>query len=207
MKLLVATTNPNKLREIGQILGPLGVAVVSLADVVGTLEEPAEDGATFEENARAKAAFYARATGLACLAEDSGIEVDALGGAPGVYSARYSGVEGPAAARDAANNAKLLRELARVGAPNRRARFVCAACLVDGGGELLTETRGTFEGIIADAPQGTGGFGYDPLLYLPDVGKTSAELSPEEKNARSHRGAAIRALASWLRAHRGQWEA
>lgn len=207
MRLLVATSNPHKLREIGQILTPLGLSVVSLAEVAGALEEPAEDGTTFAENARAKATTYAKATGLACLSEDSGLEVDALSGAPGVYSARYAGVGETRDQRDEANNQKLLRELARMGPAPRSARFVCAACLVDHSGRVLTETRGTFEGEIGTAPRGENGFGYDPLLWLPELGKTAAELSPEEKHARSHRGQAMRALARFLADHAAAWKA
>jgi XTP/dITP diphosphohydrolase len=138
---------------------------------------------------------------LPAVADDSGLEVDALAGAPGVYSARYAGIGADREARDRANNEKLLAELLRLGPVARDARFVCALCLVDAAGQVLFETRGTYAGVIANAPRGSKGFGYDPLLYLPDLGRTSAELSPEEKNARSHRGAAARALAAYLKAH------
>ncbi len=201
MAILFATTNPNKLRELWQILTPLGVEVRGLDALKTPLPEPAEEGATFHENARIKAVAYAQLTGLACLAEDSGLEVDALGGAPGVHSARYSGIVGGREERDRANNEKLLLELEGVPDEQRTARFVSALCFVDARGRVLFEARGTYEGRIAHAPAGENGFGYDPLLYLPDVGKTSAQLGPEEKNARSHRGKAVRALAEWLRAH------
>jgi XTP/dITP diphosphohydrolase len=201
MPILFATSNPHKVRELWQILTPLGVEVRGLDSLGENHPEPAEEGATFEENARIKAMAYARLTGLACLAEDSGLEVDALSGAPGVHSARYSGAGGPREARDRANNEKLLRELEGVPEEARTARFVSALCFVDARGRVLYEGRGAYEGIIARAPSGEGGFGYDPLLYLPDVGKTSAELTPEEKNARSHRGKAVRAFAEWLREH------
>jgi XTP/dITP diphosphohydrolase len=201
MKVMVATTNPNKVRELAEVLGPLGIQVEGLLSLGLALQEPVEDADSFEGNARLKAVAYARMLERACLAEDSGLEVDALGGAPGVLSARYADAVGTREQRDRANNAKLLRELAKLGAVDRSARFVCALCLVDAHGRVLFETRGTYAGVIAEAPHGEGGFGYDPLLLLPDLGRTSAELSPDEKNARSHRGAATRALAAFLRAH------
>lgn len=196
--ILVATGNPHKLEEIRAVLGPIGFEVLGLEDI-GTLPpEPEEDGATFEENARIKATAYARATGRRCLADDSGLEVDALGGAPGVRSARYAGVGATRAERDAANNALLLERLRGVPSGRRTARFVCAMCLADPDGSVVAETRGTFAGVIGEAPRGGNGFGYDPLLHLPEEGRTSAELSPAEKNARSHRGAAARAMADAL---------
>jgi XTP/dITP diphosphohydrolase len=201
MKLLIASTNPHKVREFGEVLGPLGVEVHSLAELAPDLPEPAEDADTFEGNARIKAQAYAVALKLPCLADDSGLEVDALGGAPGVHSARYAGVGGSREERDRANNAKLIDELRRLGDVDRAARFVCALCLVDGEGRVLFETRGTFSGVVIDQPRGENGFGYDPHLFLPDVGKTSAELPSEQKHARSHRGAATRALYAWLVEH------
>ena len=202
-EILLATSNPNKLREVRQVLEPLGYTILSLADLSesGELpEEPVEDGLTFEENARKKAVGYALATGRSCVAEDSGLEVDALGGAPGVHSARYAGVDGSREERDAANNARLLEALKGVPQDQRAARFVAAICLVDASGRVLFETRGTYPGVITDTPAGENGFGYDPLLYLPELGRSSAELSPDEKNKRSHRGAAVRALAAHLAA-------
>jgi XTP/dITP diphosphohydrolase len=202
-RLLVATTNDNKVREMAQVLAPLGFEVVGLHELGRSLAEPVEDADTFEGNARLKAVAYAQALALPCVAEDSGLEVDALGGAPGVYSARYAGVEGSRELRDRANNEKLLRELAHVAADERTARFVCALCFVDAQGTPLFETRGTYEGVITDRPRGQNGFGYDPLLLLPELGKTSAELTPAEKNARSHRGQATRALAAYLAREHG----
>jgi len=196
--ILLATSNPHKLDEVRAVLEPLGYRVLSLDDVPGAHAEPVEDADTFEGNARLKAVGYARSTDLQCLADDSGLEVDALDGAPGVHSARYSGVEGDRATRDAANNEKLLAALADVPADRRVARFVCCMCLADPDGTIVAETRGTFEGVITDHPAGTNGFGYDPLLYLPDRDCTSAQLSPDEKNARSHRGEACRRLAALL---------
>ena len=205
MRLLIATTNPHKLDELREILAPVGVTVLSLADIDGGhFEEPVEDAPTFEGNARKKALHYAALTGTTCLADDSGLEVDALDGAPGIFSARYAGVEGDRAARDIANNDKLLRALADVPDDARTARFVCAMCVATPDGTVLHETRGTFEGRIAREPRGDHGFGYDPLLILTDPddpkrGMTSAELDPDEKHARSHRGKAARAIATMMR--------
>jgi XTP/dITP diphosphohydrolase len=198
MRLLFASSNPHKLEEVQAILAPIGIAVIGLNALESTLPEPVEDGATFEQNARIKAVAYAKMTGQLCLADDSGLEVDALSGAPGVHSARYAGMGITRAERDAANNAKLLRALKAITPDRRTARFVCAMCLADPSGNLLAETRGTFEGVIADQPRGSNGFGYDPLLYLPDRGCTSAELSTAEKNARSHRGEAARKMAAQI---------
>ena len=181
----------------------IGLRVRSLRDVPGgeAIEEPVEDGDTFETNARIKALYYAEALGLregqACLADDSGLEVDALGGAPGVYSARYAGLGDTRPERDGANNAKLLDALKDVPRERRTARFVCAVCVADASG-VVFEARGEFAGVIGDSPRGSNGFGYDPLLVLDD-GRTSAELLPCEKNARSHRGDAVRQVAAWLR--------
>jgi XTP/dITP diphosphohydrolase len=202
MKIVFATTNPHKAREIGQMLGPLGIEVQSLEGLAPDFPEPVEDADTFEGNARIKAVAYARALGLPCLADDSGLEVDALGGRPGVHSARYAGVGNTREERDRANNAKLIAELDALGQVDRAARFVCALCLADAEGAVLFEARGTFPGRVANQARGENGFGYDPHLFLPDVGKSSAELSPDEKNARSHRGAAVRALCAWLSTER-----
>ncbi len=198
MRLLFATTNPHKAREIAQVLGPLGMEVCSLADVAPNLPEPLEDADTFEGNARIKAVTYAQALHMPCLADDSGLEVDALGGAPGVHSAYYAGVGKTREERDPKNNEKLIAELRKLGNVDRSARFVCALCFVNAEGRILFETRGTFPGVITDEARGDNGFGYDPHLFLPELGKTSAELPPDEKNARSHRGAATRALHAWL---------
>jgi non-canonical purine NTP pyrophosphatase (RdgB/HAM1 family) len=199
MELLFATGNPYKVDEVRAILAPLGIIVRSLADVARAPDEPDEDGLTFEDNARLKARYYARVLGATCVAEDSGLEVDAIGGAPGVYSARYAGATGTREERDRANNAKLLVELAQVPVGKRQARFICVASVADPAGQIIAEAVGTYEGVIALEPSGQNGFGYDPLLYLPERGCTSAELSPEEKHARSHRGKAFRVLAEKLR--------
>ncbi len=199
MQLLFATSNPHKVEEVAAILAPLGIDIVGLGALESKIPEPVEDGATFQANARIKAVYYAKALRRMCLADDSGLEVDALDGAPGVHSARYAGVDGQRAQRDGANNEKLLAELQGVPAEQRTARFVCAMCLAEADGAIVAETRGTFQGIITTELRGENGFGYDPLLYLPDVGCTSAELSPQQKNARSHRGVASREMAKHLK--------
>jgi XTP/dITP diphosphohydrolase len=198
--IVLATRNPGKLREIRQVLSGLPVEVGGLSEH-GEIPQPAETGSTFAENARQKARHYARATGRWCLADDSGLEVDALDGAPGVRSARYATENvDPGADRktiDAANNAKLLAALDPVDEDKRTARFVCHLALADSKGILL-ETHGTVEGRIARSPRGCNGFGYDPLFLLPDLGRTAAELSPQQKNAVSHRGKAVREFARAL---------
>lgn len=196
--ILLATSNPHKLEEVRAVLDPMGVRIIGLDEIPGQFPEPVEDADTFEGNARLKAVAYAAATKMQCLADDSGLVVDALDGAPGVYSARYAGIGGTRQERDEANNAKLLNALVDVPEDQRTARFVCVMCLAAPDGTILAETTGTFEGLIAMESAGTNGFGYDPLLFLPDVGCTSAELSPEDKNARSHRGDATRQMASRL---------
>lgn len=199
MRVLFATSNPHKVREVSQILGAIGIEVVSLDSLGKQFPEPEETAESFAAIARQKATAYSQMTGLPCLAEDSGLEVDALSGAPGIHSARYSGLGGARAERDTANNQKLLTALRGVAPAQRTARFVCAMCLANPAGEILAQTLGTMEGRISEEPIGENGFGYDPLLFLPDVNKTSAQLSSEEKNARSHRGEATRKLAELLR--------
>jgi XTP/dITP diphosphohydrolase len=195
--VLLATSNPHKLDEVSAILGGIGITVVGL-DVLATLPpEPEEDADTFEGNARLKAIGYAQSTGRRCLADDSGLEVDALDGAPGIHSARYSGIGDCREERDAANNAKLLEAMQGVSSDDRSARFVCCMCLADPDGTIVAESRGTFDGTIALKGRGGHGFGYDPLLILPE-GITSAELSPDEKNCRSHRAVATRLLVDQL---------
>lgn len=194
-RVLFASGNTHKVDEVRAILAEVGVDVMSLDQLSLEIPEPEETGKTFAENARIKAVVYARGSGMPALADDSGLVVDALDGAPGVFSARYAGVDGGRAERDAANNAKLLKELDGVPLNRRTARFVCAMCLAAPDGSTVVEASGAFEGVIGLAPRGTNGFGYDPLLELPGEGRTSAELSPAEKNARSHRGAAARAIA------------
>ena len=192
MKLLLATKNQKKLREMERILAPLGVEVLSEKQLDAPLPEVEENGATFGENAALKAASACEATGLAAVADDSGLCVDALGGAPGVYSARYAGCHGD----DAANNRKLLAELAGLPAGKRTARFVCAVCCVCPDGRRFT-VEGECPGSIGFAPQGEEGFGYDPL-FLTEKG-CFGQLSAEEKDAVSHRGQALRRFARELK--------
>jgi XTP/dITP diphosphohydrolase len=197
MQVLLATSNPHKLEEVAAILGDIGIEVVGLDVLDETPPEPVEDAASFEGNARLKAVGYARMTGRRCLADDSGLEVDALGGTPGIHSARYAGIGDTRAERDAANNAKLIEAMHAVPDGERSARFVCCMCLADPDGTIVAEARGTFDGTIARAPAGEHGFGYDPLLLLPE-GMSSAELIPDEKNRRSHRAEAARMLVEQL---------
>ncbi len=164
------------------------------------IDEVKEDGATFAENARKKASGYAKATGLWTLADDSGLVVDALGGAPGVNSARFSGERAKGADRkaiDRRNMEKLLSLLEGVPTEKRTAQFVCCLCLA-GPEKVLLEAQGTVEGLIAKEPTGTGGFGYDPVFFVPSLGKTAGQLGEEEKNAISHRGNAMRKLKPLL---------
>jgi XTP/dITP diphosphohydrolase len=199
--LVLASRNEGKLREIREVLGELPVRVLSLGDFPH-VPDAVENGATFAENARDKALYYARATGHWCLADDSGLDVDALGGAPGVRSARYAADQCPPGADrltiDRANNAKLLRALAGVPDERRTARFVCHLALADPR-RVILETFDTVEGRIGYEPRGTNGFGYDPLFLLPDRGCTTAELPSEDKNRVSHRGKAVRHFAGLLR--------
>jgi XTP/dITP diphosphohydrolase len=199
--LVLGTRNPGKLREITQVLGDLPVRVVGL-DEFPAMPEPVEDGATFAENARNKALHYARATRHWCLADDSGLEVDALNGAPGVRSARYAADHCPTGADrltiDQANNAKLLSALEGVGDERRTARFVCHLALADPE-HVFIETFDTVEGRIGYEPRGSNGFGYDPLFFIPEAGCTTAELPEEEKNRISHRGKAVRHFAGLLK--------
>jgi len=195
--ILFATGNPHKLKEVGAILEPAGVRVESLGDAADRWPEPVEDRETFIGNAELKAAYYARRIGRPVLADDSGLVVDALQGAPGVRSARYSGLSGPRDRVDAANNRKLLEALRGVSETDRTARFVCAMALHDGE-RVLARAEGAIEGRILDAPRGSNGFGYDPLFFVVERGRTTAELDPADKNAISHRGrAARRLLEAW----------
>ncbi|BDY33396.1 RdgB/HAM1 family non-canonical purine NTP pyrophosphatase [Mycolicibacterium mageritense] len=194
--LLVASRNPKKLAELRRVLdaaGVTGLTLLSLADVAPFDEAP-ETGATFEENALAKATDGFRATGLACVADDSGIAVDALNGMPGVLSARWSGAHGD----DAANTALLLGQLADVPDERRGAAFVSACALVSESGS--TVVRGEWPGTVTREPRGDGGFGYDPVFLPVGSSRTAAELSPAEKDAESHRGRALALLVPALRA-------
>jgi XTP/dITP diphosphohydrolase len=191
---VIATANPGKLREFQALLAGLPFAPVAQAALGVTA--PEETGTTFAENALLKARHAAAASRAAAIADDSGLEVDALGGAPGIYSARYAGEAAEdAAAVDAANNAKLVAALQGVPFEARRARYRCALVYVDGPGDTAPlHTQGVWEGYILEAPRGAGGFGYDPYFWLPELGLTAAELEPERKNRLSHRGTALQAL-------------
>jgi len=191
--LVLASSNPGKKAEIEQLLAPFGTRVVT-QDELG-ITEAEEPHQTFRENALAKARHVCFATRLPALADDSGLCVDALGGAPGVNSARYAGEP----RSDSRNNEKLLREMKEE--DDRRAHYVCVLVLMRGPGDaapLVAEAE--WQGEIASAPRGAGGFGYDPYFYLPALGKTAAELAPEEKNRLSHRGQAMRKLLALLKA-------
>ena len=191
MRAVLASHNKKKMKEMREILAQLGVEVISQAEA-GVDIEPEETGTTFEENARIKARAIMEATGLPAIADDSGLVVDALDGAPGVYSARYGG-EG----LDDDDRWKLLLKNME-GKEDRACRFVCViCCALPDGAEVMS--RGTVEGRVAFGPEGDGGFGYDPIFYLPERGCTMACLPAEEKNAISHRGNALRAF-------REEWE-
>ena len=207
VRLVLATSNRGKVREIRGMLMGLGVEVLALDDFK-SVELPHETGATFAENALVKARAVAAATGIAALADDSGLEVDCLGGRPGVFSARYAG-EG---ASDRDNYIKLLGELEGVPFEKRSARFRCAVAFVEpgdggrgaggaggaGGRGVEMVFEGSLEGFIATEPRGEGGFGYDPVFFLPERNRTVAELPAEEKNAISHRARALEGLRKWL---------
>ena len=197
-RILVASGNPKKLREFTVLLAPLGIDVVDPVEV-GGLDEVDEDQPSFAGNALKKARVAAERSGLIALADDSGLEVDALHGAPGVLSARYAGVP----CDDARNNEKLLQELKNVPEEDRSARFVCALALVAPDGEVLCEVEGTTNGRILTEARGTRDFGYDPLFQFsepgfPISGKSFAEISMNDKASVSHRGRAVRKLAEYL---------
>jgi len=204
--ILIATSNPGKLRDFAGAASALGIEIVPVPNFT-SLPPVIEDGLTFEENARKKANAYSRAVlGQLVLADDSGLEVDALQGAPGVHSARYA-ADAPHLINnntdDEANNARLLRELKEAPAEKRNARFVCVIAAARDG-ETLEVFRGEAEGTILNRARGTNGFGYDPLFYFPQIQKTFAELTPEEKAQYSHRGAAFRLFLTWYQAMREQ---
>jgi XTP/dITP diphosphohydrolase len=201
-RVLVATSNAGKLRDLAGAAAPYGVTIASIPNF-SSLPQVVEDGSTFEENACKKAKAYSLAVpGELVVADDSGLEIDALDRAPGVHSARYAAGDPHAAecnTDDQANNARVLRELKGIPEQNRTARFVCVLAVARDG-ETLQTFRGTAEGVLLDVPRGENGFGYDPLFYFPQIGKTFAELSAEEKARYSHRGAAFRAFLEWCRA-------
>lgn len=191
-EIVVATQNKGKIAEILLALAQLPIKVLTLSDF-GPIPEAVENGTSFRENALLKARHYARFTGKACLADDSGLEVDALQGAPGIYSARFAGEP----ADDAANNQKLIAELAHTRVEERTARFRCVLAFVDTD-ESTQTTDGVCEGYIIEEKRGVGGFGYDCLFFVPELQKTMAELSEGEKNAISHRGQALSNMAIHL---------
>ncbi|MBO6165248.1 MAG: XTP/dITP diphosphatase [Eubacterium sp.] len=192
MKLIFATGNENKMREIREILAGRGYEILSMKEA-GVDIDVEENGKTFSENALIKARAISKASGELVLADDSGLEIDALGGEPGIYSARYMGHDTSYTVK----NNNLIERLEGVPDEERTARFVCAMAAVfpDGREEVVV---GTMEGRIGYEIAGENGFGYDPIFFLPEYGKTSAEISPEEKNAISHRGKALRAIADLL---------
>jgi XTP/dITP diphosphohydrolase len=203
VKLLAATRSLGKQREIRRILGWTGLEIVFPDDV--WLRETADGDAleqadSFEANARHKAEYFARLSSLPTFADDSGLEVFALGGEPGVRSKRWSGASGSAAEVDAANNAELLRRLAGAPEPNRLARYRCVIVFLKSAGDMPTVCQGDCTGRILEAPRGTDGFGYDPLFFSDELGKAFGEATAKEKDAVSHRGRALRALAQSLSA-------
>ena len=192
--VLIATSNPGKLRDFAAAARSHGIAIADLPHF-RQLPEPVEDQPTFDANARKKAEHYSRlAPGEIVLADDSGLAVDALGGAPGVHSARYANGAGAGNSPDDANNDKLLREMR--GRNDRAAAFVCVIAAARDGQTLAT-FRGEARGVLLDTPRGSGGFGYDPLFFFPALGKTFAELAPEEKAKVSHRGQAFCRFLEW----------
>ena len=187
MQLVVASNNLKKRREIGAILGTLGIDIVPAEQT--RFIEVVEDGDAFAANAKKKARAFAAANKLPTLADDSGLMVEALGGAPGVYSSRYAGET----ASDTDNNNKLLKEMS--GVENRKARFVCALHLIIPSENEIITTEGQVDGLILEEPDGVAGFGYDPLFYCPELGKCFARATAEEKASVSHRGRALRDMA------------
>ena len=192
MRILLATRSAGKLRELRQMTAGSPLSWLSLEDFP-QVPEAREDGDTFAANATAKALYYAAETKLPALADDSGLEVDALDGAPGVHSAYYAGHPRD----DAANNRKLIAALSGVPAQRRTARFRCVLVFVVEG-HVIFQTEGSTAGVIVDEPRGSGGFGYDPHFFVPELGRTTAELPPEQKNAISHRGRALRPMLEQL---------
>ena len=193
-KLVIATTNRGKLTELNEMLAFYAVSLGDLSDYPNLTEAP-EDGATFAENALQKALHYAGLIDCAVMADDSGLEIDALDGAPGVYSGRFA--VSTAAERDRANNQKVLELLGKIPPEKRTGRFRCSLCLARGD-RVLFETDGYVEGLIIETPRGNNGFGYDPIFFLPQYNRTIAELPAEQKNAISHRGRALQKLMGYL---------
>jgi XTP/dITP diphosphohydrolase len=194
-KLMIATNNPGKLGEYRRLLGELPLEITSLREE-GIGLEPEETGSTFEENAVLKARAFAAQSGLLTLADDSGLEVDALFGAPGVHSARYGGTR---RGQDRERCEMVLRQLEGVPQAQRTARFRCVVAVADPAGAGVATAEGAVEGMIAWEPRGEGGFGYDPIFFFPELGRTMAELPPELKNRISHRARAVEAALPILR--------
>lgn len=203
-QILIATRSAGKRKEIVQILRDVPYRVV-FPDDVGLVERAEEDrletADSFEGNARRKAEYFGRLSGLPTAADDSGLEVFALGGQPGVRSRRFAMLTGPEDQQDAANNAELLRRLGGAAAPRRRARYRCVIAYFAKPDAVPMTFEGTCLGSIVQVPRGSGGFGYDPLFLSDDLGKTFGESDPDEKHAVSHRGRAFRAFAQWLQTH------
>ena len=206
-RILIATSNPGKLRDFAAAAARHQIEIAAIPNFC-SLPRVVEDGLTFEANARKKAEAYSRyVPGEIVISDDSGLEVDALNGAPGVHSARYAADEPHktgANTDDVANNQRVLRELTGKPPAERTARFVCILAAARDGKTLAT-FRGIAEGVILDHPRGAHGFGYDPLFYFPEIQKTFAELAPEEKERYSHRGAAFRELLRWLSSADHSW--
>ena len=196
-KIVLATHNAGKIREFKSILEPLGYEAVSVHDVIADITEPEETGTTFAENALLKATYYMKATGLPCLADDSGIAADALGGRPGVYSSRYAGPD----CDDEANNQTLIADLAAFPPEQRTVHYICSLVLIWPDGRTVT-AEGSCDGILRDFYAGQNCFGYDPLFYSDDLGMTFAEADPDAKNGVSHRARAIEKLIGVLEAER-----
>jgi XTP/dITP diphosphohydrolase len=201
VKLLAATRSAGKQREFRRVLEPAGIEVV-FPDDIGLYPSQAEDslelGDSFETNARRKAEHFARLSGMPTVADDSGLEVLSLGGAPGVRSRRWAGAVGTEAEVDAANNAELVRRLAGASGPRRAARYRCVLVYVARPGAVPETFEGTCAGRILESPRGDGGFGYDPYFFSEELGQTFGEATPEEKDGVSHRGRALRALVDVL---------
>ena len=191
-RIIFATGNKNKMREIHEILGDLGWEILSMKEA-GIDMDIVEDGSTFEENAIIKAKAVMERTGKLALADDSGLEIDALNKEPGIYSARYMGEDTPYEIK----NSNLIERMKGVKGKDRSARFVCVIAAAFPDGEIIT-TRGTIEGVIAEEPAGENGFGYDPIVYVPEYGMTTGQMDPDAKNAISHRGKALTAMKKIL---------
>ena len=195
VRLLVATSNAGKMRELSALFADVPCTLLSLEDLAQAIPPPDETGDTCTDNARLKATAYALGSGLPCLAEDSGFEVQALDGLPGVRSARVPG------GSDERRNAWVYAQLDARGSRQSRARFVSVLALARSSGEIVHVAEGEVSGLIAPTPRGTNGFGYDPMLFYPPLGRTFAELTQQEKAEVSHRGRAARLMHDWIRTH------